>query len=58
MQLTYQSGKILLFKKSTKKGVWVAQLVECPALDFSSNHDPQGHEIEPDMEPCIGHGAF
>jgi len=25
--------------KNTLKGCWVAQLVECPSLDFSSGHD-------------------
>ena len=29
------------------RGVWVAQSVECPALDFGSGHDLTVHEIKP-----------
>ena len=29
-----------------ERGAWVAQSVKCLTLDFSSDHDLTGHEIE------------
>ena len=33
-------------------GPWVAQLVECPTLDFGSGHDLTVHEFEPHVGLC------
>ena len=36
---------------------WVAQLVECPALDFGSGHDLTVREFEPRVGLHAGHGG-
>ena len=35
------------FKGGRFGGTWVAQLVECPTLDFDSGHDPSVLELSP-----------
>ena len=39
-----------MMKKYSMRGAWVAQLVKCPTLGFSSGHDLSVHGLE----PCIG----
>lgn len=48
----FSLGKVLL-RTLLDRGHWVAHLVKCLPLDFGSDHDHQGHEIE----PCIGLSA-
>ena len=41
-----------MHKKAGCEGTWVAQLVECPTLDFGSGHDLTVHEFEPHVGLC------
>ena len=46
MSLTAQTSIILIFKKQAR-GVWMAQSLKCPILDFGSGHDLTFQGIEP-----------
>ena len=41
-----------IFKRFTKQGAWLAQLVKWPTLDFCSSHDLAVHEIKPHSRLC------
>ena len=45
---------VWFFKKRDGWGIWVAQLVEHLALDFSSGHDLTVCEFEPCIRLCAG----
>ena len=51
-QIFVQHYSLLLSEKWLYRSTCVAQLVECPTLDFGSGHDPQGHGIEPCIQLC------
>ena len=38
--------------KHVERDAWVAWLIKCLALDFSSGHDLVVHEFEPHVGPC------
>ena len=40
------------FKDTELRGAWVAQSVKCLTLDYSSSHDPAGHEIGSHIGLC------
>ena len=40
-------------KIESRWDTWVAQLVKCLTLGFSSGHDLMGHETEPCIRLCI-----
>ena len=37
---------------SSSKNTWMAQMVECPTLDFCSGHDLKLHGIKPCVRLC------
>ena len=42
-----QRRKDTFYIENQRWGAWVAQLVKCPTLDFSSGHHLMVHEIKP-----------
>ena len=40
------------------QGTWVAQLVKCPILGFSSGHDLMVHEDEAHIRLCAGRDSL